>query len=106
MLVDKIILDDFNPQAIAAGIASRMQQARINLNLTQADLARRSGVSLGSLKRFEREYEISLKHLLQIALVLDELGDFRQLFPSNQFQSMDELLESKKKTQRKRARSV
>lgn len=46
------------------------------MNLTQAGLAKRSGVALGSLKRFEQTGLIAFDSLLNIALVLDCLGDF------------------------------
>ncbi|MEO0629001.1 MAG: helix-turn-helix transcriptional regulator, partial [Bacteroidota bacterium] len=43
---------------------------------TQADLARRSGVSLGSLKRFEQSGQISLDNLLKLARILGKLEEF------------------------------
>ncbi len=46
------------------------------MNLTQQGLATRSGVALGSLKRFEQTGLIAFDALLSIALVLDCLGDF------------------------------
>jgi hypothetical protein len=39
-------------------------------------LAKRSGVSLGSLKRFETTGQISLESLLLLADVLNRLDDF------------------------------
>lgn len=46
------------------------------MNLSQAGLAKRSGVTLGSLKRFETTGLIAFDSLLKLALVLDCLGDF------------------------------
>ena len=67
ILTDKgIILDDFNPGAVAKKIAGRMKRYRLLKNLTQEGLAKMSGVSLGSLKRFENQYKISLQHLLKL----------------------------------------
>jgi transcriptional regulator with XRE-family HTH domain len=96
-------IDHFNPPAIARGIADRMKEVRILHNITQASLAHRSGVSLGSIKRFEIQAEISLKSLLRLAQVLDELEAFHLLFSVNEYQSMDELLKSKQVKKRKRA---
>jgi transcriptional regulator with XRE-family HTH domain len=62
-------------------IAQRAKEKRLLLNITQAELAVRSGVSLGSLRRFESTGQVSLFGLLQIALVLGNLGDFEHLFP-------------------------
>jgi len=101
-----IILDDFNPQAIAAKLAIKMRKIRLSQNLTQKTLARRSGVSLGSLKRFENKHKISLEHLLQLALALDALDAFHNLFPENDFQSIDEIINKKKSKERKRGRNA
>ena len=87
-----IVLDAFNPYAIAKGIALRMKHKRLAMKLTQQALAKRAGVSLGSLKRFENRYEISLKHLLQLALILDATEDFANLFPPAPFNSIEEVL--------------
>jgi transcriptional regulator with XRE-family HTH domain len=91
------------PKNIAQGIAKRVKQKRIGMNMTQRELAERSGVSFGSVKRFEQKAEISLKHLLHIAVVLRSLSDFEALFTQDEYQSIDEVIEEKKKQERKRA---
>ncbi|MBE0647608.1 MAG: helix-turn-helix transcriptional regulator [Bacteroidales bacterium] len=98
------MLDALNPYAIAREIASRMKQRRIELRLTQQELARMSGVSLGSLKRFELSCEISLKHLLMLAVVLNATNEFTALFGKQQFTSLDEVLKATGSTKRKRGR--
>ena len=107
MLDDKlIILDDFNPAAIMKKIAERMKQRRLVLNYTQVLLSKKSGVSLGSLKRFENNYKISLEHLLQLALVLNALDEFHNLFPLSNYNSIDDIIDIKSKKKRKRASNV
>ena len=64
-------------------VRSQAQQRRIALRLTQSELAERSGVSLGSLKRFERTGEISWVSLLALAEALDVLSDFERLFAAH-----------------------
>jgi transcriptional regulator with XRE-family HTH domain len=88
------VLDGYNPAEIAKGIAERLRKRRLELNLTQQTLAKRAGVSLGSLKRFENNYEISLKHLLMIAVVLDATEEFASLFIRRQFENIDQVLQS------------
>lgn len=102
----QIILDDFNPQEIAKKLAKKMRRGRLMHNLTQEALSGMSGVSLGSLKRFENKNEISLKHLLQLALVLDALEGFNHLFPENEYQSIDDIIKKKKFKERKRGRNA
>ena len=88
---------------LAKDISKRAKQKRIHLNLTQQELAERSGVSFGSVKRFEQKGEISLKHLLQIAIVLRTAGEFESLFKEQRYQTIDDVIREKSKTERKRA---
>lgn len=68
------------PSEILLEIAQRMKDRRKAKGYTQAELAVRSQVSLGSLKRFEQKGKISLVSLLNLAQVLDNLDDFDHLF--------------------------
>jgi transcriptional regulator with XRE-family HTH domain len=81
---------------VQTGIAERFRDRRLAMNLTQIELAARSGVTLSSLKRFEREGLIALDSLLDLALVLNCLDDFDKLAVENQpisaAQSLDALL--------------
>ena len=88
---------------LAKDISKRAKQKRIQLNLTQQELSERSGVSFGSVKRFEQKGEISLKHLLQIAIVLRTAGEFESLFKEQRYQSIEDVIREKSKTERKRA---
>jgi len=108
MLADnEFVLDAFNTASILKGIALRLRDRRLELNLTQKGLATKSGVSLGTLKRFENSFEISLKHLIMLALVLDATEEFEQLFTKRQYQSIDEVLKlSKTKTRERGSRNV
>jgi transcriptional regulator with XRE-family HTH domain len=83
-------------QEVQAGIAGRFKARRLAMNLTQRELAARSGVTFSSLKRFEREGLIALDSLLNLALVLNCLDDFDRLAaentPTSATQSLDALL--------------
>jgi transcriptional regulator with XRE-family HTH domain len=83
-------------QEVQTGIAGRFRARRLALNLTQGELAARSGVTFSSLKRFEREGLIALDSLLNLALVLSCLDDFDKLAAENtsisSTQSLDALL--------------
>jgi transcriptional regulator with XRE-family HTH domain len=99
-----IVIDDFNPTAIAREIARNMKQRRLDADLSQEALAKRSGVSLGTLKRFENKSEISLSHLLMLAVALGATDEFHRLFSLKQYQSIDELIKAKQTQTRKRGR--
>jgi len=83
-------------QEVQTGIAGRFKARRLAMNLTQRELAARSGVTFSSLKRFEREGLIALDSLLNLALVLNCLDDFDKLAAESPAisatQSLDALL--------------
>lgn len=86
------------PVEIADQIAKRAREKRLSLNLSQFQLSQRSGVSLGTLKKFEGSGKISLESLLKLSLVLDCLEDFSKLFgpkPLEKIKSLDELINQK-----------
>ena len=57
-------------------IALRNKTIRKQAGFSQSELAKRSGVSLGSLKRFETTGQISLESLLKLVEILNRLEDF------------------------------
>lgn len=83
-------------------IKANFKQRRLDEALTQEGLANKSGVSLGSVKRFEQTGQISLESLLKIALVLGCLDEFKNLGKkeNQQYHSIKELMESEKKRKR------
>ena len=85
------------PKSIMEQFKDNFKQKRLSLNLTQEGLANKSGVSLGSIKRFETIGQISLENLLKIALVLNCLDDFKNIAnkEDEQYHSMDDLLKVK-----------
>lgn len=67
-------------QVTTKELAERFVKRRKEQKMTQRALAIQSGVSYGSIRRFESQGDISLKSLLKLALVLQCLEDFDQLF--------------------------
>ena len=86
-------------QEIIKDISLRVRNKRKLYKLSQQQLSNKSGVSLGSLKRFERTGEISFKSLLKIAFVLDSQNDFDNLFKisTNNFKNLKDLLKNENK---------
>jgi len=83
------------PFEIMHEIAKKAKQRRLELNLSQKTLASRSGVSYGTLKKFEQKGQISLESLLKIAMAIGELQKFDNLFTKDKDElpaSLDELL--------------
>ncbi len=67
------------PSDILHSTAQNVAALRKELGWTQQALAERSGVSYGSIKRFERFGKISFESLLKVAEVLGRLDDFEKL---------------------------
>ena len=84
------------PSSMIQTLKDKFKERRLSLNLTQEGLATKSGVSLGSLKRFESSGQIALESLLKLALVLECLDDFHTIADQKELQvnSIDELLKT------------
>ncbi len=82
-----------SPDEVNRDIAMRMRQRRKEQHLSQAQLALRSNVSLGSLKRFEQTGEISLTSLVKIAFALGCEEDFDALFARKGYASIQEVID-------------
>ncbi len=68
------------PSQVQLELASRFRETRRNKKISQSQLANKSGVSLGSIKRFEQTGQISLESLLKLAHLFDRLSDFDAIF--------------------------
>ena len=77
---ENIIYSLIVPHDIMLQCAERVRVLRIEQNMPQTELAERTGVAVGTIKRFERTGEIQFRTLLEIALVLGRLDDFADLF--------------------------
>ena len=80
------------PREIELEIAKNARRRRKEAGLTQEELARKSGVSLGSLKRFENKGKISMESLIKIAVALDYQEDFLKLFAQRRYRSIEEII--------------
>ena len=78
-------------------IAQKIVRLRKRKKITQKQLAARSGVSLGSLKRFEQSGEISLQSLIKIAIALDVENELEDLFNNVPFASIEEVINEQTK---------
>ena len=82
---------------INTGIANRMVQLRKRKKISQKELAARSGVSLGSLKRFEQSGEISLQSFTKLAIALEVEEELEALFSEVPFGSIEEVINGQTK---------
>ncbi|MDO4877432.1 MAG: helix-turn-helix transcriptional regulator [Oscillospiraceae bacterium] len=81
------------PKEIGLEIAHNLKKLRKRRKLSQAELAERSNVSYGSLKRFEQTGKISLESLLKIAVVLGASEPFSDLFMTTEITSIQQIID-------------
>jgi len=84
-------------------LAKNVQARRLAIGLTQAGLASRSGVPLGTLRKFERTGAASIETLFKLLMVvggLDRMVD-ASAPEQTEFTSIDEVLEADRKPSRK-----
>lgn len=72
------------PYEVSKEIAQRHRIIRKQFKMSQEDMAERSGVSLGSLKRFENTGKISLESLLKLMHLLGRLDDFDKVLSAKE----------------------
>ncbi len=79
-------------------MAKRHKMLRKQAGFTQSEFARRSGVSLGSLKRFETSGQISIQSLFLLIDVLGRLEDFDTILkPIENMKEIERLFSDKKR---------
>lgn len=87
-----ISLDQKTGYELCEEIARRVKLRRKELGLTQAQLASKAGMSLGSYKRFEQTGQISLLSLANVAIAVNCEQDFDALFAQPQYASIEDVL--------------
>ena len=97
-----LALDIYTPEEVALQIAGKAKQLRLSVNMSRKTLALHSGVSLGSIQRFEQTGKVSLENLLNIAHALSALQEFQQLFTLPVAQTIKQLEEREKLRKRGR----
>jgi len=92
------------PNRALEQLASNLQQRRLGLGLTQAGLSARSGVPLGTLKKFEQTGQTSTEALMKLLIAVGAAeATLKALEPeTTAFASIDQVLESAPKPSRKR----
>jgi HTH-type transcriptional regulator / antitoxin HipB len=107
MAVVKSVGTEFSlttPEQVRQDLAERFKALRLARGWKQATLAERSGVSLGSLRRFEESGRVSLESLLALAFALNRLDDFQALFQAPPASSIAELEAREARPTRRRGR--
>ncbi|MEC4272553.1 helix-turn-helix domain-containing protein [Adlercreutzia sp. R25] len=96
-------IDDFaSNEAVAKELGDRLRQARIGYPLTQAQLARRAGVSQRTVANLERGADVTTGSLVSVLRALGLLSRMEMLVPAQEPGPL-ELLSEEPRRQRVRA---
>ncbi len=90
-------INQSTPKEINKLIAARIKNIRKRKKISQIKLSEKSGVSLGSVKRFESSGEISLISLTKIAIALNCENELERLFEDTTFESIEEIINGQNK---------
>lgn len=80
------------PEEINQKLATRLQAIRKRRTISQQRLSQLSGVSFGSIKRFETTGQISLLSLTRITVALDCADEIRNLFTTVPYKNIEEVV--------------
>ena len=80
------------PEELDQKLAQRVRKIRKRRSITQEKLASISGVSYGSIKRFETTGQISLLSLTKIAFALDLADELRNIFTQVPYKDIQEAI--------------
>ncbi|MBQ9234319.1 MAG: helix-turn-helix transcriptional regulator [Lachnospiraceae bacterium] len=81
------------PEDINKTIANNLINIRKRKKISQKRLSDMSGVSYGSIKRFETTGEISLSSLTKLAVSLDISDDLKNLFTGISYNNIQEVID-------------
>lgn len=84
------------PEEINMEVAKNAKCLRKRLGISQKSLSERSGVSYGSIKRFEETGAISFLSLTKIAVALDAVNGVKGLFADVAYKSIQEVINEQK----------
>lgn len=85
------------PTELTQALAARIQARRVAMGITQAEAARRSGVSYSTWRRMETQGAAAIEDLVRAALVLRCEQHLDGLFPPPPATSMDALLDAQRR---------
>lgn len=80
------------PEELDQKLAKRVRNIRKCRAISQQKLSEMSGVSYGSIKRFESTGQISLLALTRIATALDLADELRNLFTQVPYKDIEEVI--------------
>ncbi len=100
MEISELLSDD----AVLVEIGARLARRRLDLQLTQAEVAEQAGLAKRTVERIEAGASVHLSGLIRVFRVLGLLTDLERVFPQSAPRPMDLLKQKGKVRQRASSR--
>ncbi|UMZ14471.1 helix-turn-helix transcriptional regulator [Pseudomonas sp. MPFS] len=91
------------PDEVVKQLCARLRQERLSQQMTQAEVAARAGVGVGTLSNLEAGRSVAFDSVVRVAMVLGRLPELEQLFLP-QLDSLDDILRYEQGAQRRRVK--
>ena len=108
MVIDNMlsVLDNYTLDSIddiAITLAQDFRKRRIEKNMTREEIAKKSGVAVSNIVRFEQKGLISLKNLIGIAIATEYTSEVKNIFAEPKYSTIEELTQIRRNTGKTRA---
>ena len=100
-VLDNYTLDNIDDIAIT--LAQDFRKRRIEKNMTREEIAKKSGVAVSNIIRFEQKGLISLKNLIGIAIAMEYTSEVKNIFAEPKYSTIEELTQIRRNTGKTRA---
>jgi len=104
IMQNKIDFSIATSNQIEVFLCSRLKKIRLTRNFTQAQLAKESGVAIGTIRRLEEGKSVSLNTFIRILMALDLQQNLETLLPDPTIRPIERV--NTGGSERKRARPV
>jgi transcriptional regulator with XRE-family HTH domain len=94
-------LNFIKPEEIVILLGERLRKQRLFLEMSQAEVAARSGVGVNTVSNLEAGRNVSVENLVRIAMVLGKLHELQELFQP-QLNSVNDILRYESQSKRQR----
>lgn len=94
-------LSFIKPEEIVTLLGERLRKQRLFLEMSQAEVASRSGVGVNTVSNLEAGRNVSVENLVRIAMVLGRLHELQELFQP-QLNSVNDILRYENQSKRHR----
>lgn len=103
LTLDMMNLTLARPDEVLKLLCTRLRQERLSQQMTQAEVAARAGIGVGTLSNLEAGRSVAFDSVVRVAMVLGRLRELEQLFLP-QLESLDDILRYEQGAQRQRVK--